>query len=109
MSENVKPGEKIPTLPFRASSEWNMWLEENHASSPGIWLKLAKNSSGIQSIFYNEELNEALCYGWIDNQKKAFEKHFLLQKFSQRQPKIVSYKRNRQKIEMSEKEDGLYL
>jgi uncharacterized protein YdeI (YjbR/CyaY-like superfamily) len=88
---------KLPILPFANQTAWREWLAEQHAQSAGIWLKLAKKDTGIPSITYNEALEEALCYGWIDGQKQAFDDTFWLQKFTPRGPKSIWSKINTEK------------
>jgi uncharacterized protein YdeI (YjbR/CyaY-like superfamily) len=77
----------LPTLPFESQQSWETWLQEHHTASKGIWLKIAKKESSIPSISYAEALDAALCYGWIDGQKAAFDEHYWLQKFTPRGPK----------------------
>ena len=67
--------------------------------SPGVWLKLAKKGLGISSVTYEEALEVALCYGWIDGQKKAFDEQSWLQKFTPRGPKSIWSKINTEKAE----------
>lgn len=86
-------------MQFKNEKAWTIWLEENHASSPGLWLKLAKKDSGFPSVTYPEALEVALCYGWIDGQKKAFDESWWLQKFTPRGPKSIWSKINREKAE----------
>lgn len=74
-------------------------MSEHQKASPGIWIQLYKVRSGIPSITYEEALETALCYGWIDGQKKAFDKESWLQKFTPRRPQSVWSKRNRQIVE----------
>lgn len=66
--------------------------------SPGVWLRLAKVASGIPSPTYAEALDAALCYGWIDSQKKSFDADTWLQRFTPRGPKSVWSKINREKV-----------
>ena len=77
----------LPVLPFASRLAWEAWLEEHHASSPGLWLKLAKKESGVATVSYAEALEGALCFGWIDGQKGALDARFWLQRFTPRQPK----------------------
>ena len=56
---------------FSSAAELEAWLEQNHASSEGIWLKIAKKGSGETSVTYAEALTLALCFGWIDSQKQG--------------------------------------
>jgi uncharacterized protein YdeI (YjbR/CyaY-like superfamily) len=87
----------LSTKLFAQPDDWATWLDENHASSPGIWLRLAKKASGIQSITYAEALDVALCYGWIDGQKKSYDESSWLQKFTPRGAKSIWSKVNREK------------
>jgi uncharacterized protein YdeI (YjbR/CyaY-like superfamily) len=82
---------------FKSQKDWSSWLEKNHQKSPGIWLRLAKKNSGIQSVSYKEALEIALCYGWIDGQKKPESEEAWLQKFVPRSAKSVWSKINREK------------
>ena len=66
------------------ASEWEAWLEANHATSPGVWLKIAKKGSGRSSASYAEALEVAICFGWIDGQKRALDESFWLQRFTPR-------------------------
>lgn len=89
----------LPVLTFASAGEFNSWLSEHQKASPGIWIRLYKVRSGIPSITYEEALETALCFGWIDGQKKAFDKESWLQKFTPRRPKSIWSKRNRQIVE----------
>jgi uncharacterized protein YdeI (YjbR/CyaY-like superfamily) len=73
-----------PILAFATAALFREWLTRNHADHPGIWLKIAKKGSGIPSVTYAEALDEALCLGWIDGQKNAFDETAFLQKFTKR-------------------------
>jgi uncharacterized protein YdeI (YjbR/CyaY-like superfamily) len=84
-----------PILSFRSSSEWLDWLRKNHAKSSGIWLKIAKKDTTAQSISYNEALEAALRYGWIDSQKKGYDELAWLQRFGPRGARSIWSKRNR--------------
>lgn len=83
----MKNADSLPTLPFDSQQSWEVWLKDNHAMSKGVWLKFAKKEAGIASVSYAEALDVALCYGWIDGQKAAFDDRFWLQKFTPRGPK----------------------
>ncbi len=89
----------LPVLPFKDKKAWSAWLAKNHAKSPGVWLKLAKKDSHVQSVTYPEALEAALCYGWIDGQKQAHDESFWLQKFTPRGPRSIWSKINREKAE----------
>ncbi len=70
------------------------WLDENAATSKGLWLKIAKKGLSIQSVSYPE----ALCQGWIDGQKASFDERLWLQRFIPRKPRSSWSKVNRQKV-----------
>ena len=94
-----KKSSDLPTLPFASQKKWASWLAKQHAKSLGIWLKLAKKDSGIASVTYDEALDVALCYGWIDGQKKGFDDKYWLQKFTPRGSKSIWSKINTVKAE----------
>jgi uncharacterized protein YdeI (YjbR/CyaY-like superfamily) len=89
----------LPVLLFTSQQDWHGWLAENHNKHQGLWLKHAKKSSGKQSVNYGEALEEALCYGWIDSRKQAYDNNYYLQKFTPRGPKSVWSKINVAKAE----------
>jgi uncharacterized protein YdeI (YjbR/CyaY-like superfamily) len=72
---------------FRSSADFRQWLAQNHAGSSGIWLRFFKKSSKEKSLSYAEALDQALCYGWIDGQKKPLDAQSWLQRFTPRRPK----------------------
>ena len=84
-------------LPFANKKKWTEWLAKQHSKSAGVWLKLAKKDSGIASVTYDEAVESALCYGWIDGQKKGFDDKNWLQKFTPRRAKSIWSKINTEK------------
>ena len=89
----------LPTIFLASAREWEEWLEANHATSPGVWLKIAKKDTGIESVRYPEVLESALCFGWIDGQREALDERYFLQRFTPRQPRSKWSKINREKAE----------
>jgi uncharacterized protein YdeI (YjbR/CyaY-like superfamily) len=87
----------LPIIPLASRDAWEAWLEENHATSDGLWLKIAMKRSGIETVSYAEALEVALCYGWIDGQKVSFDEDYWLQRFTPRRPRSKWSKRNREK------------
>lgn len=77
----------LKTLVFNSPAEFRSWLEKNHPASEGIWLRIFKKDAGEKSITYAEALDQALCHGWIDGQKRPFDKRSWLQKFTPRRAK----------------------
>jgi uncharacterized protein YdeI (YjbR/CyaY-like superfamily) len=88
---------ELPIIPITSREVWETWLEKQHTTSDGLWLKIAKKGSGIETISYVEALEVALCYGWIDGQKASFDEDYWLQKFTPRRPRSKWSKINRQK------------
>ncbi|MFY0255313.1 YdeI family protein [Chitinophaga sp. 30R24] len=84
---------------FSTQAEWAHWLEENHATAKGIWLRMYKKNSGLTSINYAQALDEALCYGWIDGTVKSYDDTSFIQKFTPRRPKSNWSEKNTQHVE----------
>ena len=82
------------TLAFPTSKDWERWLAANHTRSQGVWLRFFKKGAGVPSVSYDEALDEALCYGWIDGQLKACDEKSWLRKFTPRRVKSQWSKRN---------------
>lgn len=84
----------IPIIEFETAEAFETWLLENHDNSNGLWLKIFKKDSGKKTISYAEALDVALCYGWIDGQKQAYDEQAWLQKFCPRRAKSIWSKIN---------------
>jgi uncharacterized protein YdeI (YjbR/CyaY-like superfamily) len=91
--------DELPVHLFAGPPELEAWLEENHASADGAWLKIAKKGSPEPSVTYAEALELALCFGWIDSQKRGFDETHFLQRFTPRRPRGRWSKINREKAE----------
>ena len=91
------PRAELPIELFDDQAAWAAWLELNHAKSPGLWLRHAKKASNLASVSYAEALDVALCYGWIDGQKKSYDESSWLQKWTPRGAKSIWSKINREK------------
>jgi uncharacterized protein YdeI (YjbR/CyaY-like superfamily) len=79
---------------FTSSRDFRTWLTKNHRQSDGIWLRIYKKDSDAVTVTYAEALDQALCFGWIDGQKKPYDKQSWLQKFTPRRPKSGWSKNN---------------
>jgi uncharacterized protein YdeI (YjbR/CyaY-like superfamily) len=90
--EKPKEGILFPT-----QAHWADWLEANHSSHPGVWLRFAKKGSKLQSVSYAEAVEAALCYGWIDGQTASENAETYLQRFTPRTKRSIWSKINRQK------------
>ena len=100
MNEVVNKLSEYPIQFFEDQESWENWLEENHDSSSGIRLQIAKKQSGVVSISYEEALESALCYGWIDSKKETFDEKTWLQRFTPRGAKSIWSKVNKEKAEL---------
>ncbi|CAH1194253.1 hypothetical protein PAECIP111892_01508 [Paenibacillus auburnensis] len=96
---NNKNNEK-PLMFFGEQQSFENWLENNHDTSPGIRLQIAKKNSGVVSVSYDEALESALCYGWIDSQKEKFDEKTWVQRFTPRGDKSIWSKVNKEKAEL---------
>jgi uncharacterized protein YdeI (YjbR/CyaY-like superfamily) len=86
-----------PVRLFSGRGSWGAWLEKNHRKSNGLWLRLAKKGSGLRSVSYSDALEIAICYGWIDGQKRPESDQAWLQRFLPRSAKSIWSKINREK------------
>ena len=77
---------------------WRAWLEKNYDKEKEIWLVYPKKSSGKPRILYNDAVEEALCFGWIDSQVRAFNKDSSIQRFSPRNPKSRFSQSNKERL-----------
>ena len=94
-----KTAAELPMKLFKSPADWEKWLANHHAKSPGLWLQLAKKDSGLRSVTYAEAVSVALCYGWIDGQRKSFDERISLQKFTPRGPRSIWSQINRDKVQ----------
>jgi len=97
MKPQSKSSTTLPVQRFERQRDWANWLAANHKSSLGVWLQLAKKGTGIRSVSYDEAIEVALCFGWIDGQKQTHSEQFWLQKFTRRSDKSVWSKINKDK------------
>lgn len=89
----------IDVIVFHDGQQWESWLAEHHELPGGVWLKIAKKASGIASVTPAEALDVALCYGWIDSQRKTYDQTYFLQRYSRRRQKGLWSKVNIDKVE----------
>lgn len=85
---------EIPIRSFATQKDWHNWLDKNFSDKKGIWLRIFNKQSKIKTVTYAEALDEALCYGWIDGQKKKYDEMAYLQKFTLRRERSIWSKRN---------------
>ena len=83
---------------FKSAKAFETWLKKNHATAHGVWLKIAKAGANQPSVTYSEAVNIALCWGWIDGQKKSLNSQHSLQRFTPRRPRSLWSKTNVDKV-----------
>lgn len=83
-----------PTILFKSAKAFEAWLKKHHAASDGLWLKIAKRGAREPSVTYPEAVEIALCWGWIDGQKRALDDQHFLQRFTPRRARSVWSKIN---------------
>src|SRR5262249_11854811 len=84
-----------PVLSFASRTRWEAWLERHHGDDAGVWLKIAKKGAGKASVGYPDVLEVALCFGWIDGQRKALDDEWFLQRFTPRRARSRGPRRSR--------------
>ena len=82
---------------FANQQAWRKWLAKQHTKSAGLWLRFAKKNSGLTSVTYEEALDVALCYGWIDGLKKKYDEQTFMLRFTPRGARSIWSKINRNK------------
>jgi uncharacterized protein YdeI (YjbR/CyaY-like superfamily) len=95
MINNQKTNE---TLHITTRAEWRSWLMQNFNSKTEVWLVYAKKSTNEQRIQYNDAVEEALCFGWIDSTNKTFDQDHTMQRFSTRKPKSNYSQPNKERL-----------
>ncbi|MDR7298925.1 uncharacterized protein YdeI (YjbR/CyaY-like superfamily) [Pelomonas aquatica] len=93
----TSPPDAAPAL-FKNAKAFETWLKKHHATSDGLWLKIAKKGATEPSVTYPEAVEVALCWGWIDGQKKSFDDQHFLQRFTPRRARSVWSKINVDKV-----------
>jgi uncharacterized protein YdeI (YjbR/CyaY-like superfamily) len=86
------------TFYARNRKEWRQWLKNNHKVAKDIWLVYYKKESGKPRVPYNDAVEEALCFGWIDSTVKKIDKNRFAQRFSPRNPKSSFSQSNKERL-----------
>ena len=90
--------DEIESTLFRNAKAFEAWLRKNHAKSDGLWLRIAKRGADEPSVTYPEAVEIALCWGWIDGQKKGLDEQHFLQRFTPRRARSIWSKINVDKV-----------
>ncbi|MBB4037855.1 uncharacterized protein YdeI (YjbR/CyaY-like superfamily) [Dysgonomonas hofstadii] len=88
----------MKTLYVKDREEWRKWLEVSFQTEKEIWLIYPKKSSGKEVILYNDAVEEALCFGWIDSTLKTLDEYHTIQRYSVRNPKSTYSQLNKERI-----------
>lgn len=91
--------DKLPIFSFLNATELRQWLEINHLTSIGVYVRIFKKHSGQQRVTFEEVLDEGLCFGWSESMRLAGDEKSYLQKFTPRRSKGTTSERNRQHVE----------
>jgi len=83
-----------PPRRYASVAAWERWLSKHHSTSDGVWMLLPKVGSGVRGITYPQALEVALCFGWIDGQKKGIDEHHWMQRFTPRRARSLWSKIN---------------
>jgi uncharacterized protein YdeI (YjbR/CyaY-like superfamily) len=89
----------LPVLAFADQAALEEWLEAEHASAPGLYVKLAKKGAGVPSVTYAELVESALCFGWIDGRSNRLDDRFYLQRITPRRSRSVWSQKNVEAVE----------
>jgi uncharacterized protein YdeI (YjbR/CyaY-like superfamily) len=93
----------VQTVEFTRRSDWRAWLERHHASEDGVWLVTFKKSAGKPRVEYDEAVEEALCFGWVDSKVKAVDEERTSLYFTPRKPNSTWSDSNRARFEKLER------
>ena len=115
MPIGIKNNQKVADLPktdlqiisFVSQDHFQSWMEENFLLTEGIWVRFYKKDALTRSINYDETLDVALCYGWIDGQVKKYDELSYIRKFTPRRSKSMWSKRNKEHVTRLEKENRM--
>jgi uncharacterized protein YdeI (YjbR/CyaY-like superfamily) len=94
----VDAADGLPIVTFSSAAEWEAWLEAN-PEADGVWIKIAKKSTPVESVRYPEVLESALCFGWIDGRREAHDAEHFLQRFTPRRARSKWSRVNRDTVE----------
>jgi uncharacterized protein YdeI (YjbR/CyaY-like superfamily) len=84
---------------FADAATWETWLDDHHADRAGVWIRIARKGSGYRSIDAAEGTQIALCFGWIDGQRRRLDETHFLQKYTPRRRRSLWSRINRDRAE----------
>lgn len=89
----------LPALKMPARADWRAWLQANHASVDAVWLVFPRKELGRPSVRYEEAVEEALCFGWIDGVLNKLDAGWYAIRFTPRKPRSIWSKANVERVE----------
>ncbi len=89
---------KIESKYFASRKEWRQWLEANFNTKDDIWLEYPLKKTGKDRILYNDAVEEALCFGWIDSTVKSLDEETSIQRFCKRRKKSTFSQPNKERL-----------
>jgi uncharacterized protein YdeI (YjbR/CyaY-like superfamily) len=92
------PSDNLEIFYAKDRQQWRRWLEENHETSKGVWLLFYKKGSKMPHPTYNEAVEEAICFGWVDSQDKSLDEMRYVQRFTPRKPKSNWSASNKERV-----------
>ena len=92
------PAADLPVLAFATAQEFERWLEREHQSAPGVWIRFPRKAALVPSVTYEEAVLVALCFGWIDGQARSLDETAWLQRYTPRRRRSVWSQINRERV-----------
>jgi uncharacterized protein YdeI (YjbR/CyaY-like superfamily) len=99
MKKKKAPPKPMVKRLFKSQAHWHAWLEKNHEGPDGVWVHFAKKGTGVVTVSYDDALETALCFGWIDGQLRTHDEKTFVRKFTPRRARSIWSKVNRVKAE----------
>ena len=90
----MTPPTDLPVLSFADQAALEAWLEAEHLTAPGLYVKIAKKGSGVPSVNWAQMVEVLLCFGWIDGRANRLDESFYLQRVTPRRPKSMWSQKN---------------
>ena len=87
VQEERHPSDGWLVLPFATGAELEAWLDAHHADEPGLWVKFAKKGRGIPTVTFEEALEVAMCFGWVDSRMHRVDDDYYVLRYQPRRPR----------------------
>jgi uncharacterized protein YdeI (YjbR/CyaY-like superfamily) len=97
----------LPVMTFEDENELRTWLAEHHTKSDGIWVRIYSKTSAMQSVTFEELLDEGLCFGWSESKRRKYDQNSYLQQFTPRKTVGTQSKRNLERVQVLIKNDRM--